>query len=147
MTTIEKINKASGQETLHPLICVVSECADKCCRCKIDRSDYYALTIERHEGGEALHLSVPGEKPGELMDNGVYFHPDLLCETPLESRISAYPKKCRCHGNLSPEELSLINGCFIKIKEELNHPIDRHSAMILSSHLELLLNYCIRICN
>lgn len=147
MTTIEKINKTVGRETQHPLICVVGDCPAECEECVVEKSDCYSLTVTGDEEGAFLHLSVPGERQPAVMGRGVYFHPDLLCDTPLESRMAAYPRRCRCHGCLTSGELDLIDGCFVKISEELCHPIDRHSAAILSSHLELLLNYCVKICN
>lgn len=147
MTTIENINMVSGQETMHPLICVVGEKPELPPQCIPGCNDCYSLTVAEIADGLSLHLGVPGENTGCIMERGVYFHPDLLCDTPLGSVIGEYPRQCRCRGVLTTGELKLIDGCFGKIKEELCHPIDRYSAAILSSHIELLLNYCIKICN
>lgn len=147
MTTIEKINRASKQETLHPLICVVESAQKAEQTLGIETIDYYSLTVSNNVDCNYLQLHSPGDKQSEIVETGVYFHPDLLCGTPLEKHITEYPNKCICHGGLSDNELSLVNDCFNKIKNELMHPIDSHSATILSSHIELLLNYCIKICN
>lgn len=148
MITIEYINHTTGQETMHPLICVVDKMNCLAPECSGYKCDFYALTMEKRNGSTSLRLSIPGDIfPDYIMGNGVYFHPDLLCDTPLESEIACYPRRCHCKDALSTDEIALIDDCFGKIRKELSHPIDRFSAMILSSHIELLLNYCVRICS
>lgn len=145
MTSIETINKAARQATCHPMICVVTE--DNKSRCVIEHTDFYALTIHAANDCRTLHFSVPGGKMTGTMEAGVYFHPDLLYDTPLETKITEYSSQCKEGTNLNVEELRNITDCFLKIKEELHHPIDKFSSTILSSQLSLLLNYCVKICN
>ena len=106
-------------------------------------------------GKEWLRLIYPGETVEIPLNrhrhtgccSGVLFHPDLLCDTSLENRIETYPKRCCCKGTLSEHERNIITDNLREIGEELHHAIDRHSASIIASHIELLLNYCIRFCN
>lgn len=147
MTSIETINLISGQQTRHPLISVVPDGADAA-GCASDKwRDLYSLTISTRNGHTDLRLSAPGDREETPLAEGVYFHPDLLCDTPLEECIRKYPCKCRCRANLSLAETRFIEESLSGIRHELDHPIDRHSAPILSSRLELLLNYCVKICD
>jgi AraC family transcriptional activator of pobA len=46
--------------------------------------------------------------------------------------------------HVSQKELELIRECFGKIQSELQHPVDKHSKRLITSNIELLLNYCQR---
>lgn len=155
--TIDRFNKLTGHDTLHPLICMVD-----LSRTDLDEAvgmpcDFYGLLYCDSDGSgtEWLRLIRPGEtvelpvKSNRRADSysGVLFHPDLLCDTPLENRIETYPGRCRCRGALSEHERQIIADNLREIGEELRHAIDRHSASIIASHIELLLNYCVRFCN
>lgn len=161
LMTIDLFNKLTGYETLHPLICMVdlsktnlSEDIQMIC-------DFYGLLYynptEQNKTSEKewLRLIHPGEtveipSRRHLYTNcysGVLFHPDLLCDTSLENRIETYPKRCRYQGALSEYERRIIADNLLEISKELHHTIDRHSASIIASHIELLLNYCVRFCN
>lgn len=145
--TIDQINHLVGQETLHPLVCVAhlpeTTLPDKTYK----RTGFYALTLDDAH----LYLSVPGEPFEKCMQKpgctGVFFHPDLLCDTPLEHNINRYPTRCRCNSTLTERECKAIMGCMQEIDKELHHAIDRYSRPIIVSHIELLLNYCVRFCN
>lgn len=161
LMTIDQFNKLTGNETLHPLICMVD-------LSKVDLNEdirmmcnFYGLLYyndskpDKAPEQEWLRLIYPGETV-EIPSNrhrhagccsGVLFHPDLLCDTSLESRINTYPKRCCCNGTLSEHERRIIIENLREIGEELHHAIDRHSASIITSHIELLLNYCVRFCN
>ncbi len=54
----------------------------------------------------------------------------------------SYSKKEALH--LSARETATIMCCFNNIEGELHHSIDKHTAIILSKHIELLLDYCTR---
>jgi len=160
LMTIDRFNKLTGQETLHPLICTVdlsrtdlSE--DIRMKCVFYGILYYNVskpdtTLKK----EWLRLIYPGEtieipsKQHRHTDyySGVLFHPDLLCDTSLENQIKTYPKHCLCQNALSKREKSIITENLREIGEELHHAIDRHSASIIASHIELLLNCCVRFC-
>ena len=161
LITIDLFNKLTGHETLHPLICMVD-------LSKVDLNEdirmvcnFYGLLYysfpkqDKTSEREWLRLIYPGEIveiPSKLHRyancySGVLFHPDLLCDTSLENRIESYPKRCRCRSALSEHEQQIIVDNLREIGEELHHAIDRHSASIIASHIELLLNYCVRFCN
>ena len=159
--TIDRFNKLTGHDTLHPLICMVDLSQSDLHEDISMKCDFYGLLYgdflkrENSQGMECLRLIRPGEtvelplKPQRQTSSysGVFFHPDLLCDTPLEKRIETYPGRCRCRGTLPEHERQIIADNLREIGEELHHAIDCHSASIIVSHIELLLNYCVRFCN
>lgn len=161
LMTIDRFNKLTGHETLHPLVCTVdlsrtdlSE--DIRMTCNFYGILYYNISKqEKASKKEWLRLIYPGEtieipsKQHQYTNyySGVLFHPDLLCGTSFENCIEIYPKHCCCKGTLSEHERRIITDNLREIGEELHHAIDRHSASIITSHIELLLNYCVRFCN
>lgn len=87
-------------------------------------------------------------KENTLPDKGylLAFHPDLLFRTSLKNHIKNYTffhyrKEEALH--LSRRETEKVT-CCSNIEDELHHPIDTHSSIILSRHIELLLDYCTR---
>lgn len=75
------------------------------------------------------------------------FHPDLLFQTTLKNHIDNYTffhyrKEEALH--LSQRETEKVTCCLWNIEDELHHSIDTHSRIILSRHIELLLDYCTR---
>lgn len=75
---------------------------------------------------------------------GVLFHPDLIYGTPLGKRIRDfaffdYSQNEAVH--LSEDERAVFLDCLDKIKRELDHPVDRHSASLLSATIQVLLEY------
>ena len=161
LMTIDRFTKLTGQETLHPLICGVDLSRTNLNEDIRMMCDFYGLLYyndpeqDKISGKEWLRLIYPGETVEIPLNrhrhtgccSGVLFHPDLLCDTSLENRIETYPKRCCCKGTLSEHERNIITDNLREIGEELHHAIDRHSASIIASHIELLLNYCIRFCN
>lgn len=88
-------------------------------------------------------------KENTLPDKGylLAFHPDLLFRTSLKNHIKNYTffhyrKEEALH--LSRRETEKVTCCLSNIEDELHHPIDIHSSIILSRHIELLLDYCTR---
>ena len=157
LLTIDMFNKLAGQETLHPLVCLFdlsrNTLVEKLCM----PCDFYALVYEKDSiapDRTFLRLVKPGEmfeipsfRYGKHIEpEGVLFHPDLLCDTSLEQNISQYPTRCRCHKYLSVREKQVLKGFLNDIEQELHHAIDRHSSPIIVLQIELLLNYCTRIC-
>lgn len=155
--TIDLFNKLTGQETLHPLVGLADLSGDKLSEDLRMPCNFYALICRPDEKGVQTSLRLVN--PGEIFEipsvshcnkksyTGVLFHPDLLCDTPLERHIGDYPIRCSCHGALTERERQTIAGCLQEIDKELHHAIDRHSSTIIVSHIELLLNYCTRFCS
>ena len=75
------------------------------------------------------------------------FHPDLLHRTPLASKIKGYgffDYSQREALHLSAEERRIFCQCLERIGEEIAHPVDRHTAEIVSSQIQVLLDYVAR---
>lgn len=75
------------------------------------------------------------------------FHPDLIVGTSLSRLINDYSffsYNVNEALHLSERERQIILDCFSKISYELEHAVDKHSKKLISSNIELLLNYCDR---
>lgn len=160
-------NRKLGCKTLHPMISIINlehrdlkheavafgfytillieECANNCCCCGRKYYDYSDATMVFIKPGDNFSMS----KDEVLPDKGwlLAFHPTLLFQTSLKSHIEnytffSYSKEEALH--LSARETATIMCCFNNIEEELHHSIDKHTATILSKHIELLLDYCTR---
>lgn len=160
-------NRRLGCKTLHPQVSIINlehpvlgrdavkfefyavllieECADGCCCCGRKYYDYSNATMVFLTPGEIFRMSEAGVLP----DKGwlLAFHPDLLYRTSLKNHIKnytffSYHKEEALH--LSRRETATVTCCLENIEEELRHPIDTHTATILSRHIELLLDYCTR---
>lgn len=150
MMTIDKFNRLTGQETLHPLVGIADLTGDNLDSDIRKPCNFYALLCNE----DRLRLVIPGETlriPSASNKRtegytGVLFHPDLLCDTPLESEIASYTCRCNCHKKLCENDKKTIYGCLDLIANELEHSIDRYSSAIIVSQIGLLLNYCTRIC-
>lgn len=155
--TIDLFNKLTGQETLHPLVGLADLSNDELNEDLRLPCNFYALICRK--SSDDFYTSLWLTNPGEMFEipatyhlpakgyTGVLFHPDLLCDTPLERNIGCYPVRCRCCSLLTEREQQTISDCLQKIDKELHHAIDRHSGAIIASHIELLLNYCTRFCS
>lgn len=156
VVTIDLFNKLTGQETLHPLVGLADLSNDTLKDDIRMPCSFYAMICrtQKTDSSASLRLTLPGEmfEIPSLQHlqtkgyTGVLFHPDLLCDTPLEQCIDHYPTRCRCHNALNERERQIISDCLKEIDKELHHAIDCHSSTIIVSHIELLLNYCTRFC-
>jgi AraC-like DNA-binding protein len=74
----------------------------------------------------------------------LYFHPDLIRNTALGSKIDSYNFfNYEVHEalHLSETEQNTLNQIVQLIQAEINERIDNHSQQVLISNIELLLNY------
>ncbi len=74
----------------------------------------------------------------------IYFHPDLIRNTVLGSKIDSYNFfNYEVHEalHLSENEQNILNQIVQLIQLEINERIDNHSQHVLVSNIELLLNY------
>jgi len=82
-----------------------------------------------------------------LVGWGMFFHPDLIRGTSLSNKIKeytffSYQVKEALH--LSDKEKQTLLDCVNKLENELTENIDHHSQTLITSNIELLLNYCAR---
>lgn len=78
---------------------------------------------------------------------GLMFHADLIRATSLAGRMNDYSffsYDVREALHVSEQERQIVIDCFCKIDMELKRGVDRHTKMLVTSNIELLLNYCIR---
>jgi len=166
--SVALFNAQRGQETLHPLVTVLDQVKSKplyparfisglyiiylkevkCGELKYGRSNY-----DYEEG--TLVFIAPGqvygidEKLKAVQPKGwaLAFHPDLIHGTSLGRHIKEYnffSYDVNEALHVSERERQVVTECFIKIKYELEHAIDKHSKNLIVSNIELLLNYCVR---
>ena len=144
-------NDLLGVETLHPLVSVID--LSKAHPMKHVRHifGFYAIFLKEVKCGDLLYgrqhydyqegtlvCLAPGQVIG-IEDNGeVYqpkgwalvFHPDLVRGTSLGRNIREYSffsYEVNEALHLSEREREMVVGCFLKIRQELEHAIDRHS--------------------
>ena len=167
LRTVYECNRCLGCKTLHPQVGIINlenpsleedavkfefyavllieDCPGGCCCCGRKYYDYSNATMVFLTPGEIFRMS----KENTLPDKGylLAFHPDLLFRTSLKNHIKNYTffhyrKEEALH--LSRRETEKVTCCLSNIEDELHHPIDTHSSIILSRHIELLLDYCMR---
>ena len=168
MDSVQDYNENLGVETLHPLVSVVdmSELAE--IRHSLKRFGFYAVFLKQLDCGTIMYgrsgydyregtlmCVAPGQIAG-ANDGGVsklpkgwilMFHPDLLKGTSLASKMREYSFFSYTSNealHTSERERQTIIGCMREIREELQHPVDKHSKRIIASNIELLLNHCNR---
>lgn len=169
LDSIDAYNKLYGLETRHPLVTVINltEATKVVNHIQMDYG-FYALFLKngvncslkygRHTY-DYQEGSIVSFSPGQLISVdsdidelapdviGLLFHPDLIHGTPLATKIEEYTffyyyQREALH--LSHEERQLFLECLDRIKEELEYPVDKHSAEIIASHIQLLLDYLTR---
>lgn len=167
MKTVCECNRCLHSKTLHPqvslihiedqqvihdrmlfefyAILLIEDTPDGCMCCGRKHYDYSNATMVFLKPGEMLRMN----ESNTLLNKGylLVFHPDLLFRTTLASRIDnytffSYAKEEALH--LSRRETEKVTCCLWNMEEELHHNIDRHTGIILSRHIELLLDYCTR---
>ncbi|RXK83634.1 helix-turn-helix domain-containing protein [Filimonas effusa] len=165
--TISDYNNYNNNEVLHPLVSVVD--LSKAAPRKQYKMYFnmYCIILKQVKCGDirygnnyydyqdgTLVFFAPGQV-AEVTSNeyyqpsgmGLIFHPDLLHHTPLGKHMNdynffSYSTNEALH--LSEKERKLILDCFAKIDYELQQSIDKHSKTLITSNIELLLNYCTR---
>lgn len=107
--------------------------------------DYQEGTLVFFAPGQVVEvISTELYQPSGI---ALVFHPDFLLNTALGKRIDEY-SFFSYHTNealhLSDREKRIVDESFEKIKYELDHAIDKHSKALITSTIELFLNYCTR---
>lgn len=169
LDSIDAYNKLYGLETLHPLVTVIN--LNKATRIVNNvEMDYgvYALYLKNGQNCTLKYGRQPYDyqegtivsfSPGQLIGLetevdevapdviGLMFHPDLIYGTPLADKIKDYSffeYSQREALHLSADERKMFLECLERIKSEISQPVDRHTAEIVASHIQLLLDYLAR---
>ncbi|MFN6062886.1 MAG: helix-turn-helix domain-containing protein, partial [Bacteroidota bacterium] len=83
----------------------------------------------------------------DIVGWGLFFHPDLIRGTSLGNKIKEYTffsYEINEALHLSDKEKQTLWDCVDKLENELSENIDLHSQNLITSNIELLLNYCAR---
>ncbi|WP_319509718.1 helix-turn-helix domain-containing protein [uncultured Draconibacterium sp.] len=165
--TIKEYNLFNNNETMHPLVGIVD--LSKADPRKARRLSYgfytiffkeincgdlrYGCNYYDYDEGTLIFLA-PNQVIGENKDyqyqpqgKALVFHPDFILGTSLGKKIHdyaffSYDVNEALH--LSIKEREIILDCFNKIDYELHQNMDKHTANLVISNIELFLNYCIR---
>ena len=168
LDTIQQFNDYNGMETLHPLVSVVHvESTEHIKECMI-KYGLYALYLKENKGCKLSYgrteydfdeMTVTSFAPGQVVTvepnpevpfakyTALAFHPDLLNRTSIGKQMSRYEFFDYTSNealHLSAQEVEIFKGVLNMIEQELHHAIDKHTRELVVSHIELLLNYCLR---
>lgn len=169
LESIDAYNKLYGLPTLHPLVAVIDLTkATRIvnhvkmhygvyalflkngvnCTLKYGRQyyDYQEGTIVSFAPGQLIGVETEEDEIRPEI-YGLMFHPDLIHGTALGHKMNQYGFFDYAQNealHLSDQECSIIMDCLHKIEYELNYPVDKHSRALLSVHIELVLDYCLR---
>jgi AraC-like DNA-binding protein len=168
--SIADFSKLNGVETLHPLVSIIDY--SKVDVTFTDHTHYfygvYAVYLKEVICGEltygrkkydyqegSLVFVSPGQVIKLVLDKSVtkrtgwalMFHPDLLHRTNLGKQINdyhffSYDISEALH--ISEQERQIVLDCFSKIRFEIQQGVDKHSKKLITSNIELFLNYCDR---
>lgn len=166
--SVSDYNSFNNNETLHPLVSIVdlSKASPrgqykmnfsvycvilkdiKCGDLKYGNNyyDYQEGTLVFFGPGQVVEVDANGGIY-QPMGKALLFHPDLLHGTALGKHMDDYnffSYNTNEALHLSEKERKLILDCFSKIEYELEQSIDKHSKTLITSNIELFLNYCNR---
>ena len=168
LETVQDYNRIIGAETLHPLVSVTDMSQLQSIPHCRKQFGFYCVFFKELECGTILYgrskydyqegtmlFISPGQIAG-VEDGGktinpkgwiLMFHPDLLYGTPLARRMKDYSFFSYSSDealHMSEREKQIILNCFHEIREELEHPVDKHTKQIVASNIETMLNHCVR---
>lgn len=107
--------------------------------------DYDKGTLVFVAPGQVIEINnEENYKPSGLT---LLFHPDLIKGTSLAKQMNKYTFfSYDFHEalHLSLKEQQIVKDVFKKLEYEIEQSIDKHSKSIITSTIELLLNYCVR---
>lgn len=168
LESVTAYNKMRGVETLHPLVSVIDLSKAQAMAAQTFNFGLYAIYLKELQCGElkygrhnydyqegTLVFIAPGQILGvqpkvstfEPKGWALIFDPELIKGTALGRHIAdysffSYDVNEALH--LSEKEKQLVMDCFGKIQYELQQSIDKHSKTLITSNIELFLNYCTR---
>lgn len=96
---------------------------------------------------QVITLDNEVEERSDKMGWGLFFHPDLIRGTSLSEKMDDYTffsYEVSEALHLSDKEKQILFDCIQKIEDELGENIDTYSQTLITSTIELFLNYCSR---
>ncbi|MCQ2239115.1 MAG: helix-turn-helix domain-containing protein [Bacteroidaceae bacterium] len=168
LDTIQQFNDYNGMETLHPLVSVMHVENTEHIKESVIKYGVYALYLKENKGCKISYgrteydfdeMTVTSFAPGQVVKvepnpevpfakyTALAFHPDLLNRTSLGKQMSRYEFFDYTSNealHLSAQEVEIFKSVLSMIEQELHHAIDKHTRELVVSHIELLLNYCLR---
>lgn len=166
--TVSQYNEMLGVETSHPLVSVIDLSKAKPMRHMRHTFSFYVVFLKDEKNCELIYGrqrydyqkgSVVCLAPGQVIgieDTGEEFQPkgwalcfdqELIKGTSLGRNMTEYSffsYEVNEALHLSEDERAQFVDCLGKIRAELAHPADRLSKRLITNHIELLLNYCLR---
>jgi AraC-like DNA-binding protein len=171
LKSIADLSRLLNENDFHPLVAVVdfSKTKDHIEEETRITTDFYSVmfknycksnitygrkAIDFNEGSlicmapnQVITIDTEFEPRENPMGWGLFFHPDLIRNTSLNSKMKDYSffsYEIAEALHLSEKEKQLLFECIVKIQSELKENIDDYSQTIIVSTIELLLNYCNR---
>lgn len=166
--TIEQYNNMCGFKTMHPLVAYVefNESNSKFIPGR-HMMGFYSLFLKETKGcvinygktkydfdGQTIVSIAPDQVVGyesvagvPKKAKGILFHPDFLHGTSLERKMKDYTFFSYASNealHLSEDERKIIADCMAIVRKELQNPIDRHTKGLITTNIELILDYCLR---
>lgn len=171
--TIKEYNDFNNHETMHPLVTVIDfskanprtwgseqklrvgygfysiflkevKCGDL--KYGYNYYDYQEGTLVFMATGQVMEIENNGATY-QPIGHGLMFHADLLKGTTLAKSINDY-HFFSYHSNealhLSERERQIVMDCLSKIAFELQQGVDKHSKKLITTNIELFLDYCQR---
>lgn len=167
--TIEQYNNMCGFKTMHPLVAYVefNESNSKFIPGR-HTMGFYSLFLKETKGcvinygktkydfdGQTIVSIAPDQVVGyesvagvPKKAKGILFHPDFLHGTSLERKMKDYTFFSYASNealHLSEDERKIIADCMAIVRKELQNPIDRHTKGLITTNIELILDYCLRL--
>ena len=168
VATVAEYNEMLGVETLHPMVSVIDLSKAKPMRHMRHTFSFYTIFLKDEKNCELTYGrqrydyqkgSVVCLAPGQVIgieDTGedfqpkgwaLCFDPELIHGTSLGRIIKDYSffsYEVNEALHLSEKERELFIACLGDIQQELEHSIDRISKRLIATHIQLLLDYCLR---
>lgn len=165
---IEQYNNMYSFKTMHPLVAYVefNESNSKFVPGR-HTMGFYSLFLKETKGcvinygktkydfdGQTIVSIAPDQVVGfesvagvPKKAKGILFHPDFLHGTSLERKMKDYTFFSYASNealHLSEDERKIITDCMAIVSKELQNPIDRHTKSLITTNIELILDYCLR---
>ena len=170
LNTVSECNKCMGAETIHPLVSVIDLSEEVISNYNYIKCNFYAVLLLEHSCCDYYY----GRRAGDYSDGSVIFftpkkcmeldltecdsclnkgkmlifHKDMISETSLRKHFKADYSFFQYNDNealhISEREKLVFLDSIQNIKREVEHYIDRFSAVLIARLIEVLLDYCRR---